>query len=69
MRQDVKEEKLRKKNISRSRKWFTLSNAAERSSRMNRNQVITRTGPKASWEESCWSRFQLSEDSRQIKKR
>ena len=47
MRQDVKEEKLRKKNVSRSRKWFTLSNAAERSSRMNRNQVITRTGPKA----------------------
>ena len=49
MRQDVKEEKLRKKNVSRSRKWFTLSNAAERSSRMNRNRVISRTGLKVSW--------------------
>ena len=36
---------------------------------MNRNQVITRTGPSASWEESSWSRFQLSEESSQIKKR
>ena len=69
MRQDVKEEKLRKKNFSRSRKWFTLSNAAERSNRMNRNQVITRTGPNASWKESGWSCFQLSEESSQIKKR
>ena len=68
MRQDIKKERLSKKYFSRSRKWFTLSNAAERSSRMSRNQVITRIGPKASWEESGWRPFQLSEDSSQMKR-
>ena len=69
VRQNIKQEKLRKKKFSRCSNWFSLSNASERSSSMNRNQVITRTGPSASWEESCWSRFQLSEDRSQIKKR
>ena len=68
MRQDIKKERLSKKYFSRSRKWFTLSNAAERSSRMSRSQVITRIGPKASWEESGWRPFQVSEDSSQMKR-
>ena len=46
MRQDIKKERLSKKYFSRSRKWFTLSNAAERSRRMNRKQLITELAPR-----------------------
>lgn len=51
MSQDVNE-KLGEENFSRTMKWFTLSNAAERPSKTHREQVITRTGPKESKEES-----------------
>jgi hypothetical protein len=35
------------RNPSRGMKWFTLSNAAERASRMNREQTITGIVPRS----------------------
>ena len=52
MRWDVNEEKLREKKFSRSMTWFTLSSAAQSSSKMNREQGVTRIGPKESQEET-----------------
>lgn len=56
MRQDVNK-KLGEEKFSRSMKWFTLSNAAERPSKIHREQAITRTGPKESREETQRSSF------------
>lgn len=47
MSQDVNE-KLVEEKFSRTMKWFNLSNAVERPSKIQREQVITRIGPKRS---------------------